>query len=264
VLEQIRQAAHARQCSAVAVLMACLARVAAMAPTSLVLPPIIGSRVPLCLLVVTVSLTGVGKSSASKVAGDLLPGQDGLLDNLPIGSGEGLYEVMYEQVSEPTGDGRKTNKVHKQVHTNAYFYVDEGQVLSAIHKRADSTLMANFRQIITGGTLGNTNASPDRRRHIPFGNYAYGIVIGLQAALAGDLLTVDEIKAGTPARMVWVPATDPNIPGDEEMLGWPGPIDWKRPRPERLIPLADLPWDDPDEGSGATRSGRQRRSTSFR
>jgi hypothetical protein len=261
LLEHIRQAAYHRQVAPAAVLLSCLARVAAMLPPSLVLPPVIGGKVPLCLLTAIVSKTGIGKSGASKVATDLLPWNPHLpgavpLDNLPIGSGEGLYEVMYETVEEqrPTG---KPRHVHRQMYTNAYFYVDEVAVLNAIAKRADSTLLGNIRSLITGGVVGNTNASPDRRRHIEFGRYSYGLVVGIQAALAGPLLSDTEISAGTPTRTLWTPAIDPTIPDDEHAPDWPGTLRWEPPGPEQLIPLAEMAFDDdvewPDEAKATAK-----------
>ena len=242
VLAHIRQAANNRLCSPEALLLACLARVASRLPPSLMLPPIVGGKVPLCLGTINVGLTGMGKTSASKVSAELLPWQGGLPDELPLGSGEGLVEVLFDDVQEIHDSKKRT--VRKQVHTNVYVYVDEGAVLGAIANRSGSTLLANIRTILTGGVLGNTNASRDRRRYVPLGRYAYGVVVGLQAALAGPLLTSMEIAAGTPARFIWTPSLDPTGPASEEDdADWPGPLDWESPSPEQLIPLAEMPWD---------------------
>ena len=245
VLGHVRDAAYSREVAPVALLACCLGRVAAYVPPSLHLPPIIGSKVPLCFLAANVAETGIGKGAASKVSAELMTHRGSLPDSMPIGSGEGLYEAMFDWVEEPSTNGKKPNKDRKQVHHNAFFYIDEGEVLVAIAARSGSTLLPNLRSIFTGGPLGNTNASKDRKRFLDVGSYAYGIVIGTQATMAGNLLSDDQIAAGTPGRIFWAPLIDPTIPDRKDRPDWPGPLDWKPPTPKELMPLAQsMPWAD--------------------
>jgi hypothetical protein len=228
VLQHIRQAAHARQRSAPAVLHVVLARVAAAIPHVIELPPIVGSAAPLCYSVVLLAASGVGKSSASNVGTELLPLNSNFLDprdnpiadGLPLGSGEGLVEVLFDFVDDENG-----KKVKRQVRQNAYVMVDEGQVLTDLGKRTGSTLLPVIRTIWTGGTIGNTNASQERKRIVPAGQYTVGIVVALQDLRAGALL--DDADAGTPQRFAWARATDPSIP--DVAPEWPGPLEWGPP-----------------------------------
>jgi hypothetical protein len=233
-LAHVRQAAHSRQVSASAVLHVILARVAAAIPHTLELPATVGGAVPLCYAAALMGPSGVGKSGANRVGTELLPLPTDPADNLPgpivadqlpLGSGEGLVETLFEWVDEPTADGKKTKKVKKQVRHNAYVYADEGRVLSDIGNRSGSTLLPTICSIWTGATLGQTNAAQERRRIVPAGNYTFGIVIALQTAKAGALL--DDVDAGTPQRFAWAYATDPSVPDVEPE--WPGALDWQPP-----------------------------------
>lgn len=227
-LRHIRQAAHARQRSAPAVLQAVLARVAAVSPHTYQLPPIVGSTAPLCYFAVGVAHSGVGKSSASAIATELLPvptGRD-VADQLPIGSGEGLAEVLFDIVEEPGANG-KARKIKRQVRHNAYVYVDEGQLLGTIGNREGSSLTPTLRTIWSGGTIGQTNASTERKRIVKAGTYTFGVFVGLQPAKAAALL--DDADGGTPQRFAWARATDPTIP--DEPPEWPGRLEWSVPMP---------------------------------
>jgi 5S rRNA maturation endonuclease (ribonuclease M5) len=230
-LAHIRRAAHSRQRSAPAVLHAVLARIAAMTPHTVELPPIVGTTAPLCYFAVLIAPPGVGKSSANRVADELVPNtlDDQLADQLPIGSGEGLVEILFGYVIEEEEDGTK-KRVKRQIRYNAFAYVDEGLVLTDIGQRAGSTLLPTLRTIWTGGTIGNTNASEERKRIVLAGLYSYGVIVALQETAAGALL--DDAPAGTPQRFAWAHATDPTIPDTPPT--WPGPLDWTPPDPGEL------------------------------
>ena len=219
VLGTIRQSAHARQRSGDAVLHAVLARVAAAVSHTIKIPPIVASEAPLCFFTVLLAPPGVGKSSAQRIADELLPARD----EFGLGSGEGIVEALFDWVKEPDEKGKMVN-VKRQVRYNALISIDEGDALSALGGRSGSTLLSTLRTLWTGGLLGQTNASQDRRRIVPAGQYTYGVVMGLQLPKAGPLLA--DTDAGTPQRFCWVMATDPAIP--ETRPPWPRFV-WSSP-----------------------------------
>lgn len=218
-LTHIHQAALSRRCSPTALLHVTLARLSAFIPHTLRLPAIVRSAVPLCYFAVLYGDTGGGKSSTNDVGRELLHPPDWALDQLPIGSGEGLAEVLIGIVKERDDNGDE-QKVRKQVHHNAYVFVDEGQALMAAGRRKGSTVLPTVRTIWTGGVLGQTNANHDRYRYIPALSYAYGFVVGFQSTTVGELL--DEVAAGTPGRFGWASVHNPQAPDDKPE--WPGPL----------------------------------------
>lgn len=229
-LRRIRGSAHSRMRSADAVLASVLTRVAAGTPHQVKLPAIVGTVVPLSLLAAIVGPPGTGKSSAHGIALELLPLDPALVaDQLPIGSGEGLVESLFDWRTEEyeTPDGKtKSRQVKYQRFHNAHFYADEGQIVFALSSREGSVLLPTLRTLFTGGPLGQTNAERERKRVVPAGRHAFGVVAALQATMAGDLLA--DAGAGTPQRFVWASAIDPSIPSD--------PPDW----PAQAISLDHL------------------------
>jgi hypothetical protein len=204
-------------------------------PHTLELPPIVGAPAALSYFAVLLAPPGVGKSSASDIGTTLIPiGGDRVADQLPLGSGEGLVEVLFDWVDEADEEGKR-RKVKRQVRFGAYIYADEGQALADLGGRSGATLLPTLRTIWTGGTIGNTNASHERRRIVPAGQYVFGVVIGLQDSRAGVLL--DDAGTGTPQRFAWAHATDPGIPDDPP--DWPGPLTWTPPNPGQLERLVD-------------------------
>jgi hypothetical protein len=223
-LAHIRQAAHSRQRSADAVLHVTLARLAAITPHTVTIPPIVGAPAPLAYYTNVVAPPGVGKSSANQIASDLLPAPEWVPDQIPLGSGEGLAETLFDLVDD-IGPNGNAIKVKRQVRHNGFIYADEGQTLAEIGGRNGSTLLPTIRTIWTGGMLGQANASIERRRIIPAGHYVFGMCVALQPTRAGALLA--DVDAGTPQRFGWASATDPTIPDDPP--GWPGPLPWEPP-----------------------------------
>jgi len=239
-LKHLRNAAHARQRSAPAVLGVVLARVAACVDHRLRIPPIVGSDVGLSLFTAVLAPPGVGKSTATAIGTEVLPPPDGLdiADQLPVGTGEGLVEVFFGFVEETDEDTGKPKKVKKQVRHNAFFSVDEGQVLAELGTRRNAVLLPTIRSAFTGATLGQMNASEERRRILTRGSYSIGMALALQTVLAGALL--DDAEGGTPQRMLWLPAVDPEIPDDSP--NWPGPLPWSPPTREAINDLRDDGW----------------------
>ncbi len=226
-LGAVRDAAHARLVSPDALLGAVLARVAVAVPHTIKIPGIVGGPVGLTTYIVAVGPPGVGKSAAGRVAAELiaLPPE---VPVAPIGSGEGLVELLHELVPEDDGTG-KTHKVKRQVRYRALVTVDEGSALGELGSRKGSTLLSTLRSAWTDAPIGNANASAERRRIIPAGQATYPVLVGLQPTKAGPLL--EDVDAGTPQRCVWVAADHPHPP--DEIPTWPG-WTWAPPTPRDL------------------------------
>jgi hypothetical protein len=235
-LVQVRDAAHAMQRSAGAVLQAVLARVAAFTPPTVEIPAVVGAPAPLCWFAVLLAPPGVGKSSAKAIGSRLVPVPAGramhVVDDLPIGSGEGLVDALFEMVEEPTANGG-TRMVKTQTRSGVFVFVDEGRVVADIAARKGSVLLPTLRTAWSGATLGQSNATAERRRVVPAGGYTLGVLLALQDALAGLLLA--DADAGTPQRFAWARATDPTIPDVPPV--WPGPLRWEPPCCEQLAAI---------------------------
>jgi hypothetical protein len=220
VFGHIRQAAHSRTSAADVVFHNVLARVAGALPYTLKLPAVVQTPCPLCFFNAPVGISGGGKSGGSGIGGELVLVPEYVADQLPIGSGEGLAEVLFDFVPDPD-DPKK--KIKRQVLHNAIVYVDEGEALTALNARNGSTTLSTYRAAWTGQPIGQTNASNERKRRVPAGSYTFGITVALQPELAGALLN-DE-AAGTPQRFAWSWTEDPSIP--DVKPDWPGPLAWR-------------------------------------
>lgn len=144
---------------------------------------------------------------------------------MPPGSGEGLAELLYDDVDEIDPDSGKSRKVRKLVHHNVFLPLDEGRILGDLGDRKGSTLVPTLCAVWTGGPLGQANANRDRFRPVPRNGYVYGLVVVTQTSNAGAIL--DAAGTGLPQRFGWALATDPTVPDDRP--DWPGPLDWSPP-----------------------------------
>jgi hypothetical protein len=225
VLTQIRDAAWSRRRSPDAVLGSVLARVAALTPPSVCLPPLAGGTAPLSIAVALIAKSGGGKTQAHRIAGELITCRPpGVAMDLSPGSGEGLIEAYFDMVTEDVG-GKKV-RVKKQTKYGALFYLDEGEALTELGERKGSTLLPVIRGAWSGAQLGNQNANREARRSLPAGRYSIGLVVAFQVKLADKLLA--DSAGGTPQRFEFVHASDPSIP--KVRPAWPGAIEWEPPK----------------------------------
>jgi len=233
VLRHIRQAAHARIVSAPALLGYVMARVLAEVPPSVTLPPVIGGEASLNLGVAVVGRSGSGKSALLAVSRALLGGvgleQSGIERSL--GSGEGLAQTYL----------RWDNRLKENVlipDPRRIMTVDEIDQLGAAQGRNGATIAPMLRTALTGGQLGQENASADRRRFVQAGVYRLTMLVGIQPTRSDVLLS--DADAGSPQRFVWVPAADDSIPDEDEP--WPGELDWALP--DALTDAAHIEYPD--------------------
>lgn len=216
-LTRIRDAANARRVAPDAVLGAILCRVAASINPSIMLD--LPTPSGLNFITALIGEAGDGKSKANRVACDLLP-KVCELDELPIGSGEGLVDVYMESVDEVVEGRSKPRRVKRQAHECAYFYFDEGEMLLRHRNRQDSTIEQNIRNAWTGGPIGTTNADPEKRRLLANNSYRFALVMGLQPIYAAELIA--ENAGGTPQRFLFMSAVDANMP--DYCPSWRGPL----------------------------------------
>lgn len=219
-LELIRTAAHHRLVSSQALLCYVLARVLAELPPGVVLPPVVGGRASLNLGVAVVGDSGAGKSALLAVSRELLGTVGAWQKDLErnVGSGEGLVQQFLRYNSST-----KRNELISD--PRRILTVDEIDSLGATQRRTGATIAPTIRSALTGGSLGQANATADRNRHVAAESYRLVMLLGVQPTRSAALL--DDADAGTPQRMVWVKATDPTLP--DEDVAWPGTLDWQLP-----------------------------------
>ena len=206
-LQKIRDTAHSRLVAPDALLAAVLARVAALAPHRLKIPPIVGAPGSLNFIAGLTGSPGTGKSVPQSIGSWMIPFDDGVKGPLPIGSGEGLAEAYWG--SEPDPENPK-KRIRKRTHYNAFVTADEGQVITALSERSGSTITATLRSVFTGGDIGQQNAADDRRRIVAAGTYSAGVAINLQPDACGPIF--EGAGLGTPQRIYFASSTDPAIP----------------------------------------------------
>lgn len=219
VLQRIRTAARSRRVPADAVLGAMLARVPVVVPHTVTVPPFVGEPVPLTMFVAVVGPPGSGKSAALRLAQNLLPvsKEDRLdvVDPWPLGTGEGVLECLFDVVPRERAERRPAFE-REQARHRAFLVADEGQALMALSGRKGATLMSVLREIWGGSGTGQGNAGRNYRRVVPPLGAAFGLYVGMQPKVAGQLLAEEAL--GTPQRFLWLGTRDPAFRHE----GWPG------------------------------------------
>jgi hypothetical protein len=202
VLTHIRDFARARRVGPWALLGCVMVRVVAAAPPSLVLPPLIGGQASLNLFAGIVSVSGGGKGTAEAAAQDAID-----LPHVPIlgpGSGEGIGHLFF--------GWDKADKELKQHTTAVILSAAEIDTLSALKGRQASTLFPELRKAWMGEPLGFAYVDKEKRLTVPRHSYRLCLSVGIQPANAAPIL--DDHSAGTPQRLNWFPAGDPNAPDE--------------------------------------------------
>ena len=218
LFKRVRTYAWSRYTSGDAAFFATLARFSAMAPADFFIDTGVGSPTKLNLFTALVSPSGGGKSTSAAVSKIIVPAHDNVVDDRPVGSGEGVAEAFMGEVQLDV-DGKPERS---QVRHNAVFYIGEGEALTQLSRRTGSTLGETLRRAFSCETLGQTNASKDLTRRVV--NYSIAFIINMTPGIAGQILSSHE--TGTPQRLLWGSAIDCNIPRnpqrcvDEPKIKW--------------------------------------------
>ena len=222
-LTAVRDAAHNRMLSPDAVLGALLARVAATVPVNYVIPPIVGARGTFDHLSVLVGESSAGKSAAAAVAEELFPEryEKTIVWDYPAPSGEGLIEAFFEMVEDPDNPKKREKRQTKHA---VHFTIEEAMALINQTQRSGTTIASVLCSAWAGQTIGQGNASDDRKRVLKKGRARVAGLMGIQSKLGHHFLTDNLVDQGLTGRIVWFAAEDPTIPY-ENRPQFPPPID---------------------------------------
>jgi hypothetical protein len=212
LLTAIRRKANHVMTGPDAILMACLARVAAATTPNVVVDY---QRCPLNLYVAIIGPPGAGKSKAATAARELLDDLGIDADWVPVPSGEGLCDVFLGKTDKETHE-------RPQLKQTAFVYVDEGQQLHKTGQREGSTILDVARSMWAAQPVGTMNADPDRRRQLRANAVRIGFVVGYQPDVALSLFRGADV--GDPQRFVFVSCLAPHAdrvrPPDVPALDW--------------------------------------------
>lgn len=220
-LKHVAQAADSMGRNRLALLAVLLTRVLVEVDAGICLPGVrdgaIGSRAPLNLAVALVGASGQGKTTFREESEQLI-GRDQQEYTREPSSGQGLLQAYMEWDE----DQKKNVLIAKP---QRLFMIDEIDKLEALTSATGSTLMAELRTFLSGGTTGSTNVTKERDRMLYARTYNFQLVVGVQPARSGALL--DSRDAGTPQRFIWATVTDPKTAlHPDQRPPWPGPLNW--------------------------------------
>lgn len=198
ILQHIQEFAYARMISPWTLLGVSLLRMLACIPPHVVLPPLIGGYGSLNLFVALVGPSGVGKGASESAAHDCIDYNTDIY-TAPVGSGEGIAHQYAHR--DRNGIVRDRDSV--------LFEISEVDTLTALGNRQGSTLLSQLRSAFSGERLGFGYADATRRIPIERHTYRLGMTIGIQPEKAAQVIY--DSDGGTPQRLIWLPATDPDI-----------------------------------------------------
>lgn len=222
ILTHIHDSARARMVAPWGVLGVTLARVIALTPWTVHLPPIVGSRASLNFAVALVAASGGGKGGADGAAHDAIR-----MPSIPefrIGSGEAIAHCLKHRQPPKAGGGTEWNTDDH----NALLNLPEVDKLTAQAQRQGATIMPELRAAWSGEALGHITADASRRIPVEKQQYRLSLILGVQPGRAGGLL--NDSEGGFPQRLIWLPAYDRNAPPRDQLPRCPKPIDWEPPR----------------------------------
>lgn len=218
-LQQIYLAALSGMCAPWAVLGHCVARVLALVPPTVVLPPIIGGGMggSLNWFCALAAKSGGGKDSSASIAADLVePDRIGMEPSIikrGLGSGEGLIEAY----RRPTPKGATEDPGFFE---SIMFAADEIDTVAALSQRSGSTLMGLLRTAFSGARLDLGYRRQNGLVPVEAHTYRMTLTVSVQPGRAGALL--DDVYGGTLQRFMWFPAADKRV--TDELPDRPGPL----------------------------------------
>ncbi|QSM92994.1 hypothetical protein I3U40_18225 [Mycobacteroides abscessus subsp. abscessus] len=183
---------------------AILANTASQVPFHVELPDKRGDAPASCgdggslnLGVLAVGESGEGKSETMKVAGRLQPPHENIITK---GTSSGWIKnyVVKEKVEKETVRVRKAYTWLAQL--------GEFGGLAREFDRSGSQTSSSLREMLMGERTGNSTSDGTRDNWLHPGSYRFCIYACAQAEILGPLFTDEEIAAGTPQRMLYLPA----------------------------------------------------------
>lgn len=232
LLAQVQGWARARRAGPYALLGEILLQVMARVPPNVVLPPL-GSydekhpqgSASLNQIYASVGPSGLSKGLAHSIATQVTEWPAGL--DAPVYASLGTGEGIASTFTATTRDPDTKQYVTVRLAWSALFSATEIDKFAALNMRKGTTLGGTLRSAWSGEPLGEANASEERRRYVPRGGYRVGVVVHVQPDRGGALLNEEEAAGGTPQRILWLPAPDPDIPDTAPEP--PGRIAWRPP-----------------------------------
>lgn len=232
-LRAVRDWARARRAGPYSLLGEVLQQVAARIPPQVVLPPLgvaeagkTQGAASLNQLLASVGRSGLSKGLGHQLADEIIQWPDGIRAPVyaPLGSGEGIAATYVTCQKD-----EEKNYVMVRLASSAVFVATEIDKLAALLGRKNATLGGVLRSAWSGEPLGETNAAEANRRFVSRHSYRASVVVHVQPGRAGALLNADEAAAGTPQRVLWLPAADPDAPdmapAPPALLRWVAPGD---------------------------------------
>jgi hypothetical protein len=200
VLTHIRDFARARRVGPWALLGCVLVRVVAATTSKIVLPALAGGQVSLNLYTGIVAFTGGGKGTAESASYEVI--------NLPHvdvvgpGSGEGIGHLF------KAWDTKEKQLI--TIRSSVIISAAEVSTINAMKARQASTLFPELNKAWMGEPLGFSYVAKEKSLHIKRHDYRLCLITGVQPANANVIL--DDVDSGSPARYLWMPASDPGRP----------------------------------------------------
>lgn len=210
LLTHVQEFAQARRVAPLAVLGCLLAQLAAFTSPLVRLPGLglaadEGDTIDTCALNLFVGLVGQpgdGKDLAEKVARAAVEFKGYDLSPKRPSSGESFAHIFKRY---NTKDGVEHWRTH-----NALAKFSEVEWLTTTSARKGSTLMSELRNIFSGGATGGDYADRSKTLHVPEGEYALGLIVGMQPAKTKLLL--EDSGGGTPQRFLFLQTADRYAP----------------------------------------------------
>ena len=202
-LRRIRDCARQRMVGPGAVLLGVLQRATTAMPAHVMIPPMIGSPKPINTVFVNVGPSGHGKTASDDAAEEYWPAD---LPVFPLGTAEGMCQAF-----DPDEDGQPRVP-------NIIFTSSEIDNWAALGERAGSMTFPVMRQVVTGDTIGQKNASKGHTRVVAKRSYRAGINLSAQPGSNGAAVLFRDAPGGFPQRCVFGSVLDPDAP-DEPLTG---------------------------------------------
>jgi Bifunctional DNA primase/polymerase, N-terminal len=244
-LTHLRDAAWAVGSTPDAQLIVCLTRYATMIPPGLHIPAIVRAKGSFDLMTVVVAASGQGKSSLMMRAEELLPSaRTDLRFGLGLSSGEGIVEMYYGTKDVIDGNG-KAQKERALVYPGINFVIDEGALLASLAGRSGFTGVERLLTAWSGGTLSTANATQDRFRHVPAGQYRFTCAMAIQTELSAELWAGTRTAQGFTGRLLMMMSRGGDVPPPGQRPTDPGPLDLPTPPSVNLaLSYPQAVWDE--------------------